>query len=158
MFANGFCLLLLLGMGAAAFGLPILVIYLIIKWIRNLGKPPVEYGKYPAQNLTGDNLKARFMEEARRNAAAASVALKAKAGPVEVKSEQPADAAGRRKIISQGEGLRNAAVNKVALVQYIKDAVKAGQDEALITSTLIAKGWPEGEVSDAFSFFQSLRA
>lgn len=157
MLSTGFCLLLFLGMGAATFGLPILVIYLIIKWIRNFGKPPVEYGKSPAQKLTGDNLKARFMEEARQNAAAASVALKEKAGPAEVKSEQPADEAGRREIISQGEGLRNAAVNKVALVQYMKDAVKAGQDETLIILTLVEKGWPKSEVADAFRSFRLLQ-
>jgi len=157
MFATGFCMIFMAGSAAATFGLPILVIYLVIKWVRNLGKPKIEEEKYYAKKLTGDRLKEHFMEEARRKAGAVSVDLEKKAGPAEVKSEQPADAAGRRKIISQSEGLRNAAVNKVALVQYMKDAVKAGQDETLITSTLIAKGWPEGEVSDAFSFFQSLR-
>ena len=153
MVSTGFCLLILLGMGAVAFGLPILVIYLIIKWVMDRGKLRVEYGKHPAQKLTDDNLKARFMEEARLNAAA----VKEKAGPAEVKSEKPADAAGRRKIITQNEGLRNAAVNKVALVHYMQDAAKAGQDETSITSALIAKGWPEDEVSDAFRSFRLLR-
>ncbi|MDO8803391.1 MAG: hypothetical protein Q7R35_03075 [Elusimicrobiota bacterium] len=107
---------------------------------------------------TSDCLKTRFMEEARRNAAAA-VAASATAEPAaaqEKRSEQPGIASDSWKMVSQGEGLRNAAINKVALVQYMDYAAGEGRDEALMLSTLKEKGWPESEVADAFRSFKLL--
>lgn len=156
--ATGFCMLFLLLSALSTIVIPLFAVYGIIKWLLKLGKPAEEV---PARELSADNLKKLFMEQAMReaaaNIAAASQAAAPQAGPEE-ESARPAIARGSLKTLAQGESLRNAAVNKVALVQYMADATRAGQDENFIVATLTGKGWPEDEVADAFRSFQLLRA
>lgn len=66
------------------------------------------------------------------------------------KIAQPGIAGGRPKTVLPEEGKRELSINRVALVYYIDDATRAGQDETAITLALKSKGWPEDEVAEAF--------
>ena len=65
-------------------------------------------------------------------------------------------AADRLKAVFLEEKERSSAINKVALVQYIEESIRAGRQRSGIASALKAKGWPENDVEEAFRSYKVL--
>ncbi len=145
------CILLMIGMAVVAFlvnvVLPIYLIIRVIQWIikyRETGKLPWQREPRPTSGGGGaEGLKAAFDRE--RSAAAQQQ-------PAAVKAAEPAAAAApvtaqyfesRRKEELYAGLKQQDRLDRLALVYYVEDALKAGMTPEAVGAALKAKGWPE---------------
>jgi hypothetical protein len=123
----GGCLLLGVVAFAVQFVLPIYLLYKIVRFLmRKFGGA----GPEPKEAVS-EGLK-QALERSRQEKPAA-----------EAQSELPSQARQEVYVKLKKEG----RLDRLALVYYVEDALKAGMTPELVAAALRAKGWPEAEIA-----------